>query len=100
MSETKPTTDVIAFPSDDARDLLTPILREGAQKMLATAIELEAHAWLEERASLRDENGRRLVVRNGHQPTRSIQTGIGDMGLVRPRIHDRRTGDEHEVFHS
>ena len=100
MSETKRTTDVIAFPSDDARDMLTPILREGAQKMLATAIELEARAWLEERASLRDESGHRLVVRNGHQPTRSIQTGVGDVELVRPRIHDRRTGDEHEVFHS
>ena len=67
MSEARPTTDVIAFPSDDARDMLTPILREGAQKMLATAIELEAHAWIEERACLRDENGRRLAVRNGHQ---------------------------------
>ena len=100
MSETKRTTDVIAFPSSDTRDMLTPILREGAQKMLATAIELEARAWLEERASLRDESGHRLVVRNGHQPTRSIQTGVGDVELVRPRIHDRRTGDAHEVFHS
>ena len=100
MFETKPTTDVIAFPSDDARDMLTPVLREGAQRMLAKAIELEAQAWLEERSPLRDENGLRLVVRNGHQPTRSIQTGVGDVELVRPRIHDRRTGDEHEVFHS
>ena len=100
MSETKPTTDVISFPSDDARDMLTPILREGAQKMLAMAIELEAQAWLQERSSLLDEHGHRLVVRNGHQPPRSIQTGVGDVELVRPRIHDRRIGDEHEVFHS
>ncbi len=100
MFETKSTTDVITFPSDEARDMLTPILREGAQKMLATAIELEAQAWLEERATLLAENGRRLVVRNGHQPARSIQTAVGDIELVRPRIHDRRTGDEHEVFHS
>ena len=100
MSETKPTTDVISFPSDDARDMLTPILREGAQKMLAMAIELEAQAWLEERSSLLDEHGHRLVVRNGHQPPRSIQTGVGDVELVRPRIHDRRIGDEHELFHS
>jgi len=49
MFETKPTTDAIAFPSDGARDMLTPVLREGAQKMLAMAIELEARAWLEER---------------------------------------------------
>jgi transposase-like protein len=80
--------------------MLTPILREGAQKMLAMAIELEAQTWLEERAWLRDESGHRLVVRNGHQPTRSIQTGVGDVELIRPRIHDRRIGDEHEVFHS
>jgi len=100
MFETKSTTDVITFPSDEARDMLTPILREGAQKMLATAIELEAQAWLQERATLLDENGRRLVVRNGHQPPRSIQTGVGDVELVRPRIHDRRIGDEHELFHS
>ena len=73
--------------------MLTPILREGAQKMLAMAIELEAQAWLEERSSLRDEHGHRLVVRNGHQPTRSIQTGVGDVEIVQapnPRPADRR----------
>ena len=100
MFDAKPTTDVIAFPTSDAQDMLTPILREGARKMLAVAIEFEAQVWLEERASLRDEHGHRLVVRNGHQPARSIQTGVGDVELVRPRLHDRRTGDEHEVFHS
>ena len=65
MFDAKPTTDVIAFPSSDARDMLTPILREGARKMLAMAIELEAQAWIDERSTLRDESGRRLVVRNG-----------------------------------
>jgi hypothetical protein len=44
---TKTTTDTIAFPSDEARDILTPILREGAQKMLATMVQLEAQAWLD-----------------------------------------------------
>ena len=100
MFETQPTTDVIAFPTSDARDMLTPILREGARKMLAMAIELEAQAWIDERSTLRDESGRRLVVRNGHQPARSIQTGVGDLEIVRPRIHDRRIGERHEVFHS
>ena len=100
MFEAQPTTDAITFPSEDSRDMLTPILREGARKMLSMAIEFEARAWLDERASLLDENGRRLVVRNGHQPRRSIQTGVGDVELVRPRVHDRRVGDDHEVFHS
>ncbi len=59
----QPTTNLIEFPSEQSSDLLTPILREGAQKLLATAIELEASAWIEERAAVRDEDGHRLVVR-------------------------------------
>lgn len=100
MFEAKPTTEAIAFPSESCRDMLTPILREGAQKMLTKAIEEEVQAWIDERAALRDTAGRRLVVRNGHQPARSIQTGVGDVELVRPRVHDRRTGADREVFHS
>lgn len=96
---TKPTTDPIAFPSDDTRDLLTPILREGAQKMLAMMIQQEARDWINQRATLLDEHGHRLVVRNGHQPARTIQTGVGDIEVVRPRIHDRRprNGPDGEV---
>ena len=96
----QPTTDLIEFPSDPSRDLLTPILREGAQKMLVTAIELEAREWIEERATIRDEDGHRLVVRNGHQPTRMIQTGVGDVEVRKPRVHDRRAGEERETFTS
>ena len=44
MFENQPTTAVISFPSGSSRDMLTPILREGARKMLAMAIELEAQA--------------------------------------------------------
>lgn len=96
----QPTTEVIAFPSDEARDLLTPILREGARKMLAMAIELEAREWIEARAELRGEDGHRLVVRNGYQPMRTIQTGVGDVEVRKPRVHDRRAGDERESFTS
>ena len=100
MFEKNNTTDVIAFPTKTATDMLTPILRDGAQKMLAMMIEQEAQTWLDERAAVRDDNNHRLVVRNGHQPARTIQTGIGNLQLNRPRIHDRRTGDDHELFHS
>lgn len=96
----QPTTNLIEFPSAESSDLLTPILREGAQKMLATAIEFEAQVWIEERSAVRDEDGHRLVVRNGHQPTRTIQTGVGDVEVRKPRVHDRRTGDERETFTS
>ena len=96
----QPTTDLIEFPSEQSSDLLTPVLREGAKKMLAMAIELEARVWIEERATLRDEDGHRFVVRNGHQPTRTIQTGVGDVEVRKPRVHDRRAGDERETFAS
>jgi len=68
--------------------------------MLAAAIELEVQEWIEQREALRDDDGHRLVVRNGHQPMRTIQTGVGDLEVRRPRAHDRRFGDEHETFHS
>ncbi len=96
----QPTTDLIEFPSEDSSDLLTPILREGAQKMLATAIELEAREWIEARATLRDDEDHRLVVRNGYQPTRTIQTGVGDVEVRKPRVHDRRSAAKRETFTS
>ena len=88
----QPTTDLIEFPSEDSSDLLTPILREGAQKMLATAIELEAREWIEARATLRDDEDHRLVVRNGYQPTRTIQTGVGDVEVRQRSWRSRRPG--------
>lgn len=94
------TTDVIVFPSEASRDALTPILREGARQMLAAAIEAEVQAWVEQRADLRDENGHQLVVRNGFHPPRTIQTGVGGIEIRKPRAHDRRSDDQHEVFTS
>ena len=94
------TSEAIEFPSESSRDLITPILRQGARQMLAIAVELEVRDWINERSDLRDENDRHLIVRNGHQPTRTIQTGLGDIEIRRPRVHDRRTGAEHETFHS
>ena len=60
-----------------SRDILTDILRQGAQEMLAEAIENEVAEYIARYAHLRDDRGRRLVVRNGHLPARTIQTGLG-----------------------
>jgi putative transposase len=76
------------------RDVLTDILRQGAQEMLATAIENEVAEYLERHASVRDGEGHRLVVRNGHLPARQIQTGLGRVAVQQPRVHDRRTDDK------
>jgi len=80
--------------STGSRDVLTEILREGARDMLAEAIESEVAEYIARHAHLRDDQGHRLVVRNGHLPARTIQTGLGDVGVCQPRVNDKRL-DEH-----
>jgi len=77
-----------------ARDVLTEILRQGAQQMLAAAIEKEVAEYIAAHADERDDVGHRLVVRNGHTPARSIQTGVGSVSVARPRVDDRRIDAE------
>ena len=72
------------------RDVLTEILREGAQRMLAQAIDAEVAEWIDRHADLVDQEGRRQVVRNGHHPARTILTGVGPIAVEQPRVHDRR----------
>ncbi len=86
------TTDAIECPAASSQDVLTEVLREGAQKLLATAVEAEVAAYIDQHADQRDGNGHRLVVRNGHLPERAIQTGIGPVPVRQPRVDDRRTG--------
>jgi putative transposase len=93
------TTTPLAFPST-SRDVLTEVLREGAQQMLTTAIEAEVTEWIESHRHLQDCRGRRQVVRNGYLPERSITTGIGPVQIRQPRVHDRRTQNEAEPFSS
>jgi len=88
------------FPASANRDALTLILREGAQQMLATAIEAEVAEWIAGHAHLTDESGRRQVVRNGYLPKREITTGLGRIEVEQPRVHDRRSAEEREKFHS
>ncbi len=86
----------IRFPVDSSQDVLTEILREGAQKMLATAIEAEVGVYVEQHADQRDAEGHRLVVRNGHKAERAIQTGIGPVTIRQPRVDDQRTNEDGE----
>jgi len=88
------TTDTIYFPVASSQDVLTGILRAGAQKLLAQAIEAEVEAHIEAHKDLLDEQGHRLVVRNGHKDKRELQTGVGSVKIRQPRVHDRRQ-DEH-----
>jgi putative transposase len=74
-------------------DPLLCVLRAGARQMLSHAIEAEVAAFLAAHAERVDDHGRRRLVRNGHAPTRTLQTGIGAIEVRRPRVRDRGAGD-------
>jgi transposase-like protein len=73
-----------------ARDALTEVLRSGAQTLLQQAIEAEVAEFIRGHRELKDEQERQRVVRNGYQPERTIQTGIGDVPVKQPRVRDRQ----------
>lgn len=77
-----------------ARTALEEVLRDGARQMLQTAIENEVAEYVGRHAGVRDEAGRRTVVRNGYLPERELVTGIGPVKVRQPRIHDRRPGEK------
>lgn len=74
---------------DDVDDPLTDVLRAGARRLLAQAVELEAEAFLAGMQELKLPDGRARLVRHGHGPERPIQTGIGAVGVSRVKIRDR-----------
>src|ERR671916_219995 len=63
-------------------------------------IEAEVAGWIDDHAHLKDDRGRRHVIRNGHLPERAIQTGIGTVEVQQPRVRDRRPADQREAFTS
>jgi putative transposase len=69
---------------------LDAIVREGARRMLAAALEAEVDAYLAAHQAERDERGRRLVVRNGHARQRQVTTTAGAVAVRAPRVNDRR----------
>jgi putative transposase len=76
---------------DERRLDLDQLVREGARRMLAAALEAEVDAYLTAHAAERDEHGRRLVTRNGHARQRQVLTAAGGVQVRTPRVDDRRT---------
>src|SRR3954449_252793 len=81
---------------DTIDDPLTAVLRSGARRLLARAIEAEAEAFLAEMADRRLANGRARFVRHGHGPERTIQTGIGLVEVRRAKVRDRAPAESGE----
>ena len=80
-------------------DALTEVLRSGARQLLAQAVEAEVKDFLAAHADETLDDGRQRLVRHGHLPERTIQTGIGAVEVSQPRVRDRGAqGPEHMRF--
>jgi putative transposase len=77
---------------EEVEDPLTAVLRSGARRLLAQAIEAEAEAFLAAMRDRRLPDGRERVVRHGLGPEREIQTGIGPVAVRRVKLRDRGAG--------
>jgi putative transposase len=90
--------NVIALrQAGDLADPLTEALRNGARALLAQAVEAEVTEALAAHAHLTTEEGRRRLVRHGHMPERTIQTGIGPVAVRQPRLRDRGAADGERI---
>jgi putative transposase len=83
------TTIPFPHPQLTAEDPLTAVLRQGAQRLLAQAIEVKVTILLTQYAHRHDAEGRQAIVRNGYLPEREVQTGIGAVRVKVPRVRDR-----------
>jgi transposase-like protein len=70
--------------------LIDEIVREGARRMLAAALEAEVAAYIAAYRDEVDEHGHRLVVRNGRAVPRQVLTSAGAVEVVAPRVNDKR----------
>jgi len=86
--------NVIAFnmpasASESLADSLTAIARQGAQQMLAMAMEIEVKAFIEQNQGTMPNSNHNRLIRNGYLPERAVQTGIGNIPIKIPRVRDK-----------
>ena len=74
---------------DEIDDPLIEILRTGARRLITRAVEIEFDTFLASNADLALPDGRQRVVRHGHDPVRTVQTGIGPVDVQKPKARDR-----------
>jgi putative transposase len=91
--------DVRRIDGDRVEDdvvTLDDLAREGARRMIATALEAEVEEYVASFAEERGEDGKRLVVRNGRARERRLTVGSGTVGIRAPRVNDKRVDEEGE----
>ena len=78
---------------EQSPSMLDEIVRKGARRMLAAALEAEVAAYIAAHAGELDERGHRLVVRNGHAVPRQVLTSAGAVAVRAPRVNDKRVDE-------
>src|ERR1700739_4189790 len=86
--------DGSAAGSSSGSSLIDDLVREGARRMLAEALQAEVDAYCARFADERDEDGRRLLVRNGYHEPREVTTAAGAVAVHAPRVNDKRIDPE------
>jgi len=89
----------IKKPDTFVCDPISELLRNGAQKLLAEALEAEIESFLREYQELKDSKGRQRITGNGYLPEREIQTGIGPVSVRVPRSRDRQPDKKTEPIY-
>ena len=85
--------NVVEFRGREASaDLLTELLRTGAQQLICQAVEAELQELLEQHSKRRTGDGKAGVVRNGYLPERELQTGVGPVTVRIPKVR-AKTGE-------
>ena len=84
---TESTLRALSQPELSIADPLHDLLRQGARDLIARAVEAELAGFLDQYAAHRLEDGRQAVVRNGYLPERTVQTGIGEVGVLAALSH-------------
>jgi putative transposase len=96
-----PDAEVLAYRANfEGRSPLEELIRTGAQTMLQAAINAEVDEFLARHAARVDDEGRRLVVRNGQLPSRELLSGAGPLELRQPRVRDNSPDREQRVVFS
>ena len=79
----------LSQPEVATDDPLHDLIRQGARDLIARAVESELQCLLSQHAGVLTPEGCQAVVRNGHLPKRTIQTGVGDVEVQVPKVRDR-----------
>ncbi|WP_375335397.1 IS256 family transposase [Micromonospora sp. CP22] len=96
VNSDEPTPAMVPEPAVAGGSLIDEIVRDGARRMLAAALEAEVAAYIAAHVGELDEQGRRLVVRNGHARPRQVLTSAGAVEVVAPRVNDKRVDEAGE----